>query len=832
MIGRIDEMEELLSTFGSMVKGQGSLVIVSGEVGMGKTRLVQELLDYAGKMDVLTYKTKCRAEAPSSLQPFTEICSQIGQDEEIEKDLRSQSMRVMNEIIGSLSSNQERRTNVQSIDIVKIELLFRSLLTNISKKKPLVIFIDDLQWVDSPTVNMIHALSRDIRSHRIMIIGAIRDGDPVANEDQRIVIEEGMKLLRREGLVKSLILSRFDYDDLRELIESRLHGRVDLNLLSAIGEKSRGIPLLAVEYTQMILEDGDLIERKGMWCLKEDTILNLPPKIFDVIDRRMEHLTDEDLELLKVFAVIGEPIDVPTLEIIFGDGHEDSIIKIGYLCERYDLLIEDRNRFYIKHDLIVRAINERMDVEERKSINLSIGTMLEHATSFQFRFDLLSMLFCKADDDEKCVFYSSEAGRRCLEYQDYRSGLTYLNKVLIHSVQKERYKKSKLFALEGLGDCYRELSNHNLARRYYKEIIDEDIDDNTRARTYRKLAECCFPYEKDDPSWKDRMEYVERALFLIKDDDLEKAEILSTTAVLLDWDLRHPEAEKRFEESEMLFKKCNENGRLAITLAVHANHFMEIGDFNSALLKIDAAKEALGSIENRRAKIELSLCYCELFYVMGKYVDARREIKKIIDLALNLEDYRCVSYLFFYSAMMNIDDFELKNAYGDSVQSLDYMTILTDDEYGLIVPKTAMSLILILLDRIDEADNIINELDEISSKLPSDLDSYFPGLILMISGLLRRKRGDHHYSMQIKKGIERLQNKRLGVFFQALGYEWMGALQIEERSFHDARSNLDVAMNMMNKIGNKYHIEKISRLILSINAPLSNDERGGQNALR
>jgi predicted ATPase len=359
-------MEELLGILGSSVMGKGSFVIISGEVGMGKTRLVHELLDHAGKMDVLTYRSNCRSEAPSSLLPFNEICSSIGQELDLGIDVQFQSIRVVNELIGLQPSNKTVGTNVKSIDIGKLEMLLRSLLAIVSKIKPLIIFIDDLQWADSPTINLIRSLSRDVRFQRTMIIGAMRDEDPVASEGQRISIDECIRSLKKEGLVKTLALSRFDYDDLRDLIEDRLHGRVDLNLLSAIGKESRGIPLLAVEYAQMILEDGDLIEKNGMWCLREGVRLNLPPKMIDVIDRRMEHLTCEELELLKVFAALGEPIEESILRKIFDDGHNESIMLIGYLCEKHDLLIEDRNRFCIKHDMIVRAINERMDIEDRR----------------------------------------------------------------------------------------------------------------------------------------------------------------------------------------------------------------------------------------------------------------------------------------------------------------------------------------------------------------------------------------------------------------------------------------------------------------------------------
>ena len=429
LVGRGDELAKLKRSLDHAIAGQGSTVFISGEAGIGKTRLVSELLKEAESRQVQVIKGWCLAESLEPLMPvktalrdaglyhlissepppnvisaylMNEAGMLIAKSEKVESgldpDIFTSMLKAVGDFVqdslsmmgkeggGGLNSlgyqkfkiliqtsgrisiatvvegsesefliDDMKRTlaevgdrldnwtgdmsDVEDIEPkvswfvysgkydgqflvddpkLKQENLFDNVLLGLQRASvdaPIVLFIDDLQWADPTTLNLLHNLARNIGTHGILILGTYRPEDIKLEVDGKPhFLVTAMQNMSRESLFEEVGLKRFDSQDTRSLVESALGpNSLEGPFFERVYKETEGTPFYVLEVLKLLIGDRAIVKDE-IWKLEADIgSIDIPSKVYDVIKRRLDRLIEEQRELLEFAAVIGEEFSTDLL---------------------------------------------------------------------------------------------------------------------------------------------------------------------------------------------------------------------------------------------------------------------------------------------------------------------------------------------------------------------------------------------------------------------------------------------------------------------------------------------------------------------------------------
>ena len=228
LIDRVEEMQVLRETVDKAVRGQGGVVFLYGEAGIGKTRLARELGAYARSQGMQVLSGRCPALFRMDGVPPYVLWEEVIRDY-LEVCTPDQLFRVIGSYPIEVSKlvpelKQKLRTFPQSFPLSpehSRDRLFEAVsqfVTNISKETPLLVILDDLQWTDQSSLLLLHYLARGVYKESLLLLGAYRD----TYVDDQHPLSPVLTELNRERLLQSAPLKRLSFDDISEMIKRML----------------------------------------------------------------------------------------------------------------------------------------------------------------------------------------------------------------------------------------------------------------------------------------------------------------------------------------------------------------------------------------------------------------------------------------------------------------------------------------------------------------------------------------------------------------------------------------------------------------------------------
>ena len=479
LYGRQNELKTLMSVFDHASEGTVELVLVSGYSGIGKSALVHavhapvtERRGYfiSGKFDQL----KLTVPYSAFVSALSELIRQLlTESDEALQEWKSRLLEALDgngqlviEVIPEVKHLIGEQPPVPELDIAesrnRFKLVFRNFIRVFCQPEhPLVIFLDDLQWVDPASLALIDTILTDDDTHHLLLIGAYRDNEV----DDSHPLTAALKALASERHVRlsSLAVGPLAQDQVTQLLGDTLqseHERLN-RLQKLLFEKTGGNPfflrqLLTTLYKKSSLT-FDYSLKQWVWNTEELEAMNISTNVIDLMVSRLNELPEETLETLKLAACIGSRFDVSTLEMItknHGTNTEDHIgpaIAAG-------LIVPDRNlsrkthlgegatevkRLRFLHDRVQQAAYGLLTGETKREVHLKIGLQLRSSLSDTGRaerlFEIVDHLNVGAgllQDSAKrreFAFLNLEAARRSVLATAYvaacdyaTAGLTYL----------------------------------------------------------------------------------------------------------------------------------------------------------------------------------------------------------------------------------------------------------------------------------------------------------------------------------------------------------------------------------------------------------------------
>ena len=394
LVGRSRERSLLRTQLSAALAGQGGLVILGGEAGIGKTTLAQDASREAGAAGALVLTGHCYdgAETPP-YGPWVELLEQF---------------RALPDRSSDLSSIAEPRLTHSSSQAALFGEV-RGFLGAIARGQPLVILMDDVHWADNASLDLLRFVARPLTSVPILLLITYRS-DEVTREHPLYRL---VPLLVREALAVRIDLSPLGNDDVCALINHTYQlPAVDTSRLAAyLQERAEGNPFFLGELLQSLEGTVLLPTATRGWALGALADIRVPVLLRQVIDARLERLGTEADALLAVAAIIGQVVPL-ALWAAVGETTEEALIRLveQAVATRIIDATEDGLAVRFVHALIREALYEGVLPPRRRVRHRQIAEALI-AQGTAPDPDAVAYHFSKAGDP-RAVDWLIRAGER------------------------------------------------------------------------------------------------------------------------------------------------------------------------------------------------------------------------------------------------------------------------------------------------------------------------------------------------------------------------------------------------------------------------------------
>jgi tetratricopeptide (TPR) repeat protein len=503
LIDRVEEMALLREAVDKSVRGQGGVVFLHGEAGIGKTRLTKELGAYARLRGMQVLYGRCPA-----LFRMDGVPPYILWNEAIKDYLQvctpEQLYRVIGFYPGELSKlvpelKQKLGAIPQSLPINPEhgrDRLFEAVsqfMTNISKEAPLLVVLDDLQWTDQSSLLLLHYLARGVYRESLLLLGAYRETDI----DERHPLPPVLTELNRERLLQSVPLKRLSFDEVSEMIKRMLEqDDVPREFCELVYEKTRGNPFFVEEVIKSLREEGVIYREENKWKIKEVSKIEFPETVKGVIKNRISRLDDECQDVLTLASFVGNDFAFEALLGVTGV-EEDKLLELMERMLKTGLVKEKTIRgedVYSFADIIVRdVVHEEVSRLRHKKLHGVVGCALEKVYTKKIDEHLgeLAYHFLEGGKKDKALDYFLKAGEKAAKIYANGEAASYFQSALKRLEEKDGEPREKGRVLERLGDIKRLVGEYDASIKYWNDalLLWKQLDEKeTSARLHRKIA--------------------------------------------------------------------------------------------------------------------------------------------------------------------------------------------------------------------------------------------------------------------------------------------------------------------------------------------------------
>jgi class 3 adenylate cyclase/tetratricopeptide (TPR) repeat protein len=428
--GRQPEKERLIEGVKQSAVGARSVVFVSGESGIGKTSLCKEVARRVHELNVTVLYGRCDEDLVVSYQPFAEALAHlvVHAQDSLLTDHVAECGGSLVSLVPALGKRLPDLQGTQSADPDSERLrLFAAvvnLLSMASADRGLLLVLDDLQWGDKASLQLLRHVASSTELHGVMVIGTYRASDLHTGSQ----LSDTLASLRREASAERIELGGLDDGEIVEMMERVAghemdHGGVDL--AHAVRQETEGNPFFATELLRHLGETGLVYQDEtGRWVASDDLYeRGLPQSVREVVGQRVDRLGEETRRVLSRAAVIGREFDIEVLAAVSGID-EDALLDLIDTGVRADLLVEVEGtveRFSFAHALTQHSLYEDLGATRRARAHLKVAGVLEELSrdAPETRAAELARHFVaatKAADPIKALTYCRLAGEQALAH--------------------------------------------------------------------------------------------------------------------------------------------------------------------------------------------------------------------------------------------------------------------------------------------------------------------------------------------------------------------------------------------------------------------------------
>jgi eukaryotic-like serine/threonine-protein kinase len=413
-VGREAEFRRLVETLHGVIGGKGSAWLVGGESGVGKSRLLDELRTQ-GLIDgalVLRGQAVVQGGVPYTLwrDALRTLCLQI--------DLSDREAGVLKSLVPDIGMLIGREvSDAPELDPQTTQIRLLNTIEDVFSRqtRPLLVVLEDLQWADNESVELLRRLSQHVQRYPLMLVASFRD-------DERSDLPSelpGVPVLR---------LLRLEADKIAELSASMLGEAIgrQAEVTELLERETEGNIFFIVEVVRVLAEEAGQLDQIGKQTL--------PQRVFaggvkTIIQRRLNRIPEADRPLLAVAAVAGRHLDLALLAEIAPQVNQTQWLSV---CANAAVLEVQDERWRFAHDKLRESVVEQLDKDQHRNLHRQVAEAMErlypgdviHAGGLAYHWR-------EAANEAKEAFYLVQAGEHALTTGAYKDAQQHLKRAVM-----------------------------------------------------------------------------------------------------------------------------------------------------------------------------------------------------------------------------------------------------------------------------------------------------------------------------------------------------------------------------------------------------------------
>lgn len=443
LVGREREMAQLLNQLERLNSKtlDRSLVLLEGENGVGKKRLIKEFKTHCQLEQVPFFQATCHQEQSGVYQSMSDLIRQL-----INYTFRQDAakcrkyLRKFGPELSLLLPNLAKDYDVPVVvhhseadDQLWLMDAITQFFLGLASEFAYVLSIINIQWIDPQSLKCLHYLIRNISQQGPLVCATFT----VEKVDFETMQRISSNLLRDRVYVR-LHLTNFDRETVGVLLRSMFGtDKFPDHFIDQIHQETNGNPEYIVTIIKTMIEERIIHRANGQWQIRHFDLsrLGLPADIAQIIQRRLEYLPEQDRALLDMLMVANYPLEIPQLRHLLELSHEaiaDSLQRLLY----FELIAKAESfniaRFHVLNEKTRQFLYEQMNADTRRELHRHIGLKMEvfHRSELDQYAEKLAHHFSQAGEAAKTVVFSTRAGKKALSLFASREAVRHFERAL------------------------------------------------------------------------------------------------------------------------------------------------------------------------------------------------------------------------------------------------------------------------------------------------------------------------------------------------------------------------------------------------------------------
>src|SRR6266581_2303114 len=477
LIDRVSELAILHALIDQAKSSQGQVVLLSGEAGIGKSRLVTEVKTYAASHDFLLVQGTCFPTdhaipyAPlldllrSSLAGYSLAtpAAEMIQVAQAFLPLLPDVGHLLPDVppvppLTSLDPEQEKRRRFE---------ILADFLTAQAVERPVFLIMEDLHWSDDVSLEFLHYLARRCSVYPLLLLLTYRSEEVLPG------LRHFLAQLDRERLAQEISLARLTRDEAEAMLRAifALPRSARLELPEPIYALTEGNPFFIEETLKSLIAAGEIFYADGRWDRKQLRELHIPRSVEDAVQERTDQLSESARRVLTLAAVAGRRFDFGLLQQLTDYDEQQLLVLMKELIAAQLVVEESAEQFAFRHALTRQAVYADLLVRERKALHRRIADTMERlsVSSLDAHLADLAYHFYEASAWEKALAYGQLAGEQAQRLYAPHAVIEQVTRSLDAVQRGSIPPPASLYRLRGL--AYETLGDFERARLDYETTL-------------------------------------------------------------------------------------------------------------------------------------------------------------------------------------------------------------------------------------------------------------------------------------------------------------------------------------------------------------------------
>ncbi len=465
-VGRRPEYDQLLEGLQATKRGQGSAWLIGGESGVGKSRLIQEVATLALVGGALVLRCQAKSEAESGYGMWRDALRRLALFVEISDD----EAVILKPILPALDTLLERHIpDAEATDLdQRLPMLFDALFHRATALQPIILIIEDLQWVaDAPhEIRLMNTLVNLSAALPLMVLGSYRN-------DERPDLPQAL------SAAQTLQLGRLTPEEIARLSTSMLGDAGSRpQVVNFLNQHTEGNVFFLIEVVRVLAEDAGRITDIGLNTLPTHIIAD---GVQRVVDYRLARVPDWARALVDMAAVVGRSVEIALMQALAPQADINAWLDV---CMNAAVFDTQDGQYRFSHDKLREGVLTALSTEQRQSHHRRIADALQtvYADNLDEAAAAIANHYHAADEPAQEALFVLRAAHRAYSFSNYQEGAYFYGRA--HTLQvhlnAEDPAHQAAEILLGMGKCAYALSDYETCRQWsqqaatlFQELGDE-----------------------------------------------------------------------------------------------------------------------------------------------------------------------------------------------------------------------------------------------------------------------------------------------------------------------------------------------------------------------